>query len=374
MGNRLDTAVEKWKRLLWGEAECRETSGEAAFRQLQEEGFIAKRLEEYATWRHRDAFRRFEQYVNRRKRMRGRNWGSVAAVIAACLIGTLLLWQREDAGKQSDTVAKNTPAVIAPGSSKATLKLANGETVRVSGDSMQIAGHAGNKITYAGGQLTYRTEKAVTELVYNELEVPAGGECDILLEDGTQVWLNAASNLKYPVQFVGKERRVFLRGEAYFQVAKGTRPFIVTTGKGDIRVLGTVFNVRAYTEEPQMAATLVEGKVRISDKQAQLELSPGEQGIVTAAGQMEKHAVDIDEFIGWRKGIYVFKKQTLDNIMKDFERWYDVSVCFRNEELKKVAFTGNLKRYDNINAFLDILERTGDIKYDINGNTVIIYK
>lgn len=386
MHQRLEETVEQWKRLLWDEGgkeegkeeagrEQADLQGEAekeALGQLREEGFIARRLEEYAAWPSREAFRRFVRHVGRKRRMHRRLWGSAAAV-AACLIGTLLLMQRED-GTPAFPPTPDTPEIIAPGSARATLRLADGKTVQVAGDSMQIAGHAGNRITYEGGQLTYRTENKVTELVYNELEVPAGGECDIVLEDGTQVWLNAASKLKYPVQFVGGERRVSLRGEAYFKVAKGTRPFIVATERGEIRVLGTSFNVRAYTGDDAMATTLVEGKVRISDKQAHLELAPGEQGIVTATGRMEKRPVDIDEYIGWRKGVYVFRKQTLGNIMKDLERWYNVSVFFRNAELEAVTFTGNLKRYDNINAFLELLQRTGDIHYNISNHTVIIYK
>ena len=149
---------------------------------------------------------------------------------------------------------------------------------------------------------------------------------------------------------------------------------MVSTSRGDIRVLGTTFNVKSYDEEIAMQATLVEGKVLVAQGQKEMELAPGEQGTVTNAGIMAKRAVDVDEFVGWRKGIYVFKKQPLEDIMRDLSRWYGVSVFFQNEGLKQVSFTGNLKRYDNINEFLDVLQRTGDVKYRINNNTVIIYE
>jgi len=264
--------------------------------------------------------------------------------------------------------------VVMPGSTKATLRLAGGETVDIRGDSMQIAGKGESHIHYAGGKLTYAKKEKAAKLVYNELEVPVAGECSLVLDDGTQVWVNADSRLRYPVQFVGEERKVFLEGEAYFVVAKESKPFVVSTSRGDIRVLGTTFNVKSYNSEPEMQATLVEGKVLVAQGQREMELVPGEQGTVSASGEMAKRAVDVDEFVGWRKGIYVFKKQPLEDIMRDLSRWYGVSVFFQNEGLKQVSFTGNLKRYDNINEFLDVLQRTGDVKYRINNNTVIIYE
>ena len=173
---------------------------------------------------------------------------------------------------------------------------------------------------------------------------------------------------------MGKERKVFLEGEAYFVVTKDSIPFVVSTSRGDIRVLGTTFNVKAYEEEIAMQATLVEGKVLVAQGEKEIELAPGEQGTVTANGEMEKREVDVEEFVGWRTGVYVFRKQALGNIMRDLSRWYGVSVFFQNEDLKQVCFTGNLKRYDTINEFLNVLQRTGDIRYRTNSNTVIIYE
>ena len=123
-----------------------------------------------------------------------------------------------------------------------------------------------------------------------------------------------------------------------------------------------------------MAATLVEGKVRVAKGEEGMDLAPGEQGTVTAAGVMEKREVDVDEFVGWKKGIYVFKRQRLENIMRDLSRWYGMEVFFQSQALRALPFTGNLRRYENINGFLDVLERTGELKYRINDSTVIIYK
>lgn len=384
-GDKLKYMSDVVRRLLWGEVteeereqwmrEVEEAHCGEVLERLSDEGYVDRRLAGYKAWDEKEAFRRFVEEVERikkRRQLRRRMaWSAVAAGVA-CLVGVALLLVPD---RQVELpVAEVRNEVVVPGSTKATLRLAGGETVDIRGDSMQITGKGKSHILYAGGKLTYAKKEKVAELVYNELEVPVAGECSLVLDDGTQVWVNADSRLKYPVQFVGEERKVFLEGEAYFIVAKDSLPFVVSTSRGDIRVLGTTFNVKSYDEEVAMQATLVEGKVLVAQGQKEMELAPGEQGTVTDAGIMAKRAVDVDEFVGWRKGIYVFKKQPLEDIMRDLSRWYGVSVFFQNEGLKQVSFTGNLKRYDNINEFLDVLQRTGDVKYRINNNTVIIYE
>lgn len=373
------------RRLLWGEPTAEERErwtrevedahcGEVLER-LEDEDYVERRLAGYRTWDDKKAFRQFVERVTRIRRQRQLRrriaWSGVAAGIA-CVVGFVFFLEPEQQAELPLAEVRNE--VVMPGSTKATLRLAGGETVDIRGDSMQIAGKGESHIHYAGGKLTYAKKEKAAKLVYNELEVPVAGECSLVLDDGTQVWVNADSRLRYPVQFVGEERKVFLEGEAYFVVAKESKPFVVSTSRGDIRVLGTTFNVKSYDEEVAMQATLVEGKVLVAQGQKEMELAPGEQGTVTDAGIMAKRAVDVDEFVGWRKGIYVFKKQPLEDIMRDLSRWYGVSVFFQNEGLKQVSFTGNLKRYDNINEFLDVLQRTGDVKYRINNNTVIIYE
>lgn len=373
------------RRLLWGEPTAEERErwtrevedahcGEVLER-LEDEDYVERRLAGYRTWDDKKAFRQFVERVTRIRRQRQLRrriaWSGVAAGIA-CVVGFVFFLEPEQQAELPLAEVRNE--VVMPGSTKATLRLAGGETVDIRGDSMQIAGKGESHIHYAGGKLTYAKKEKAAKLVYNELEVPVAGECSLVLDDGTQVWVNADSRLKYPVQFVGEERKVFLEGEAYFIVAKDSLPFVVSTSRGDIRVLGTTFNVKSYDEEIAMQATLVEGKVLVAQGQKEMELAPGEQGTVKDAGIMAKRAVDVDEFVGWRKGIYVFKKQPLEDIMRDLSRWYGVSVFFQNEGLKQVSFTGNLKRYDNINEFLDVLQRTGDVKYRINNNTVIIYE
>ena len=384
-GDKLKYISDVMRRLLWGETteeereqwmrEVKEAHCGEVLEQLSDKSYVNRRLEGYKAWDEKEAFRRFVEEVKRikkRRQIRRRMaWSAVAAGIA-CLVGVALL--PEPAWKTEPSALAVQNEVVMPGSTKATLRLAGNETIRITENSMQIAGKEKSHIRYADGKLTYAAKEEAAELVYNELEVPVTGEFNVVLDDGTQVWVNAASHLKYPVQFVGKERKVFLEGEAYFVVTKDSIPFVVSTSRGDIRVLGTTFNVKAYEEEIAMQATLVEGKVLVAQGEKEIELAPGEQGTVTANGEMEKREVDVEEFVGWRTGVYVFRKQALGTIMRDLSRWYGVSVFFQNEDLKQVCFTGNLKRYDTINEFLNVLQRTGDIRYRTNSNTVIIYE
>lgn len=230
-------------------------------------------------------------------------------------------------------------------------------------------------IKYENGEISYETERVSTEIVYNELEVPRGGECIITLDDGTRVWVNAETRLKYPVTFVGENREVILEGEAFFDVVKNEKPFIVKTSFGDVRVLGTSFGINAYVDAPESYTTLVRGKVSVETGTSDpLVIQPGEQVVTSKDGKMIRQEVDVEEFVGWKDGMYVFREKHLGDIMKTLERWYNISVLFEEEELRGLLFTGNLKRYDDINVFFDALTRTGDIKYRVDGNHVILYK
>lgn len=205
------------------------------------------------------------------------------------------------------------------------------------------------------GVLTYenarKEEVRPMEVMYNTLEVPRGGEYDLVLEDGTRVWLNADSRLKYPVVFPGSERRVMLEGEAYFEVARDTnRPFLVETGVQSLRVLGTAFNVCAYPDEPDIYTTLVHGSVALSTggQGHECVLVPGEQAVCHVHnGSFTVGKVDVSQVAAWKKGLFVFENQNLEQIMLKLARWYNVTVFFRNEAAKTIEFRGNLPKYSN---------------------------
>lgn len=335
----------------------------------QENDFLAGKWNEYRLYSSQEAYRRFLEQVRPHNVWKKAIPIGIAASVLL-LLGTWILWP----GQQAEITVVAEETVIEPGIKKALLKLADGSTVNVRGDSMHVETLNGVKIAYADGAISYRAEEEIKELVYNELIVPVAGECFITLDDGTRVWMNSDSKLKYPVRFTGEERKVFLEGEAYFDVVKDGKPFIVNTSLGDIRVLGTSFDVKAYRQEKQMLATLVSGKISFQDGAENVELTAGEQIVVAEGKGIVKRQVDVMEYVGWKEGWYVFKNQPLETIMTDLCRWYGVAVFYQNAGLKQVTFTGNLKRYDTINTFMEVLKRTGDVKYNINGNTIILFQ
>ena len=211
---------------------------------------------------------------------------------------------------------------------------------------------------------------------YHTVIVPRGGEYDLVLEDGTRVWLNADSRLKYPVVFPGSERRVMLEGEAYFEVARDTnRPFLVETGVQSLRVLGTAFNVCAYPDEPDIYTTLVHGSVALSTggQGHECVLVPGEQAVCHVHnGSFTVGKVDVSQVAAWKKGLFVFENQNLEQIMLKLARWYNVTVFFRNEAAKTIEFRGNLPKYSNFRSVLQVIEKSSYVKFDVKGKTVTV--
>ena len=362
---------EEWEHL---QKELRNETVRRVYEHIRQQSFIRGKLDEYSEYKADVAYRSFLKSMGGRKDKKLISWKIIAvAAMLVLLVGTLALMKTKQAREVLPVTGAIQNDVVLPGMKKAQLKLADGQTVNVTGDSMQIRQSDGTQIKYTDGRIAYEKIESVAILMYNELIVPIAGECYITLDDGTRVWMNADSKLKYPVKFLGDERKVFLEGEAYFEVVKDAKPFIVSTQLGDIQVLGTSFDVKAYREEEKMYATLVTGKVCFQG-QEKMEINPGEQVMATSDGKVEKRTVNIDEYIGWKNGVYIFKDQPLERIMNDLSRWYDVSVFYQNPAVRKITFTGNLKRYDRINTFMEVLQRTGDVRYKISGNTIILFK
>lgn len=316
-----------------------------------------------------------------RRRFWMRGWHAVAAVLL--LAAGISFWWLQFA-PHSGEVAGPVP-IIEPGAPKARLVLTDGSVIDVGKKDVQVVVN-GVKVDYdKRGLLSYHTPQApadpaaqdagLPEPAYNKLIIPRGGENTVVLSDGTTVRLNAGSRLTYPVFFTGRERRVLLEGEAYFEVTRDEkRRFVVETSFGDISVLGTAFNVHAYGDSKACYTTLVQGKVSVETKNhGQLSLLPGEQAVVSPAGA-EKKEVDVEEYVGWVNGVYLFKNKPLEDIMDTFSRWYDITVFYETPALRRLAYSGNVKRYDSINSFLDALALTGDIRYKINGKRVLIYE
>ncbi len=344
------------------------------YKELSDRGYLKKQFMEYEKYSSQKAYCEFKERRGHSGRIRIVRWVAVVAAVWVLALG-VTLWMTF--GKKENVAPLPVASKIIPaGEKKATLTLADGTEVHVEEITAQILQEKGMNIEYRNGEIVYhKSEEETTEVVYNKLEVPRGGECMIKLDDGTKVWVNAETKLKYPVAFVGDRREVVLEGEAFFDVAKNEKPFIVETSFGDVRVLGTAFGISAYASESESYTTLVRGKVSVEREGGEpVVILPGEQVVTSKDGKMIKQQVDVEEFVGWKDGIYVFKEKSLGEIMKTLERWYNISVDFQDKSLVDLPFTGNLKRYDDINVFFDALTRTGDMKYRVEGNQVILFK
>ena len=348
---------------------------EHAFQRMISEDFYTVGMEKLETYDYRVAYGRFLQkkYQRRRKRRFLISMARVAAVALPFVMAVVLYvgLNREEEQTLRPSLASN----ILPGTSKAVLTLANGQMIplgKETTDSTIITD--GTQISASGSGITYADGGESEAVVYNKLDIPRGGEFCLTLSDGTRVWLNSETSIQYPVVFGTKERRVFIQGEAYFEVAKDAKkPFTVQFMSSSVTVLGTSFNIRAYPEEKRSQTTLAEGSVRIYSPGSSMLLKPGEQAEVSAlSGEMVKQEVEVKNFTSWKDGRFVFEQQPLEDIMRTLERWYDIRVIFKDEGAKRISLSGNMKRYGDFSQVMKMLQMTGDVRFELHGNDVYI--
>ena len=257
------------------------------------------------------------------------------------------------------------------------LILGNGELIDLGKRQERVVDAGkGTKIRIGENVVSYQTgeqeEAPIQEM--NTVRVPRGSEYRLILSDGTKVWLNAESQLIYPVRFTGENREVIMKGEACFEVAKKEKqPFVVKVDEIEVLVTGTLFNVEAYPETKEVKMTLVEGRVEVKTEEHRQLLSPDEQALVDKQeGQIRVRKVVAEEYIGWTRGEFRFTRTRLEEVMTRLARWYDVEVFFAVPDLKNARFTLNLERYDNINKILSKIEKTGRVHFRIQGQCIIV--
>lgn len=265
---------------------------------------------------------------------------------------------------------------VPPGGNRATLTLADGSIIDLADAQNGALAEQGNsRVIKIGGKLAYNTSSEnEVEIVYNIVSTPKGGQYQIELPDGTQVWLNAASSLRFPTSFTGKERRVeIMNGEAYFEVAKNKKmPFIVRLNSAEIQVLGTHFNVMAYAEEATVKTTLLEGSIKFVQQQRGLLLKPGEQIQLSKDGSTKIESdVDTDQVVAWKNGLFQFDNSDIETVMRQLSRWYDVSVVYSNTNIKHL-FVGEMPRSSTLSEILKALELTSRIHFKIDGKKIIV--
>ena len=232
------------------------------------------------------------------------------------------------------------------------------------------------EIKVDGETISYLKEvpKVIGE-AFNTLIIPKGGEYKIVLADGSRVWLNSETEFRYPVHFTGDFRKVYLKGEAYFEVARQeTMPFIVETSGGiDVRVLGTRFNVASYENDADVVTTLAEGSVEVYTDEKVMRIRPDEQVLVhKSSGVFERRQVDAATYLAWKDGKFIFEDQTLEQIIRQLQRWYQMDVFYSSEAVKQYRFSGDLKKYDDFGKIVEMIEEVAGLQISIKNNCVII--
>lgn len=288
-----------------------------------------------------------------------RKWLAAASVLLIISIGAYLWNASKKTTGNTEGIAKTI--AIAPGSNGAILTLANGTTVVL--DSLAnglVATQNGSQVVLNNGQLVYNSVESVDgEPVFNTMTTPKGRQFKLTLPDGSQVWLNASSSIRYPTIFTGNERTVEVTGEVYFEVAKNKQlPFRVNVNsKAEVEVLGTHFNINSYNNEPSINTTLLEGSVRVSTTGGQAVLKPGEEAKIATDISVVKN-VDTEKVMAWKNGIFNFEGLTLREMMRQIERWYDIEVVYE-DNVPNIEFFGKMSRNTNLDDVLIAMKGFG---------------
>lgn len=282
-------------------------------------------------------------------------------------------WQKDHEVQNPEVVQTG----IVPGSTKAILEFASGKRVYLDKKEEKLGRLLKQYgISEEDSLLAYRSSETVLANEYHTLVVPRGGEFILALEDGTKVWINAESVLKYPVRFTDGQRKVYLlEGEAYFRVERDTlRPFYVETSGMTVCVTGTEFNVMAYKNKETVETTLAKGAVNISVGDQSTKLLPGDQAVFSKSrGELVKKQVDVSYYTSWKEGIFEFEDMPLQEVAEQLGRWYDVDFFFMNENVKHVCFTGAVRKTRSLEFILNIIRDTRAVNYQIKGKTITIY-
>ena len=315
-------------------------------------------------------------------------WPRIAIAASLFILFSLggYFWIRHSNRDAFEITAKND---LSPGKNSAVLTLANGKKILLSDAANgQLASEEGIIISKTkNGQLIYRVTDAGNGDInqFNTLETRNGEQYQVVLPDGSHIWLNATSSLRYPTAFSGKERVVELRGEGYFEIAKvfsslrggtpkqSTRvPFIVKTKTQQVEVLGTHFNINAYDDEPLTRTTLIEGSVQVSSGAPTVLLKPGEQSILVG-NQLNVNKANIEEAMSWKNGLFMFERENIESIMRKISRWYNVEVSYRGE-LPAESFSGVVNRFENVSQVLHLLSLTNRVHFKIEEGRIIVTK
>lgn len=347
------------------------------YEQLQKGELLDQKLIDYNMINRAGDCEKFIATRRKRNRLSIRTFARYAAILLLPLgiAIAILLWE----SKPEPVIS--IAEVIKPGGHKAILTTGSGERVLLSDSTLaplreqngMIVNVQNNKVFYEAHQDTLVME---TQPIFNTLQVPRGGEYFLTLSDGTQVWLNAESEIRYPIQFTGGKRVVYLEGEAFFTVTPDKeKPFVVVSPKASVSVLGTEFNLRAYADEEDVQTTLVSGSVIMQSEKykQQIKLVPGEQGTLDIkTGNLRKQEVDTYLYSAWKDGRFVFRNTRLEDLFNILSRWYDLHVFYLNTEVKDIRFTGDINKTEDFKSILKIIENNERVTFNVNQRTVSV--
>ena len=351
------------------------SENERLFQEICEEENIKQNMQKRQTFHAEDGWEGVQRKIQRHRfRHRILNICKYAAIfIFPVAIATVAIYK---SGNEPQPLSQVEEQIV-PGGKKAVLILDNGEAIDLKSTSgVELKEKDGTVIQVDSTVLNYQQAPARTseKLAYNKVNVPRGGEYQLMLSDGSKVQLNSMSSIRFPVQFAQDCRLVELEGEAYFEVSKTGQPFIVQTKGMKIEVLGTTFNISAYANE-EYQTTLVSGSVKVQTENGSNRiLKPSEQACITpGSNQINVRNVDTAFYTSWIHGKINFKDQRLDDIMKTLARWYDMDVVYENEATKELRFGCYVNRYNEITPLVKLLEQTGRVTVTVEGKTIKIF-
>lgn len=296
-----------------------------------------------------------------------------AAIVLILSMGGVFYFSGDKEQTEILPIAKNEVQV--PGS-RAVLILPDGRKVDLENEVLRSdLAQSDSLLLVSARSLKYRDiDSPDTTEIFHTLEIPRGGEYLLTLSDGTMIYLNSESTLSFPVKFQGKERKVYLTGEAYFKVAKNTEhPFVVTAGELEVLVTGTTFGVRAYKDEKDIQTTLESGQVTVRVEGKSVKLVPNKQVLFNKSTMgLEVRDVDVDLYLAWADGRLVYDNCPLEKILTDLGRWYNIDVFYSRDELRSYQFSLNMKKHEEFTQVLELIGKTGEVQFEIKDNTVIV--
>ena len=330
--------------------------------------FVKTEEEEERGWR------QLQQKARSGRSVRKIKWFPYAAAIVLILsVGGVFYFSGDKEQTEILPIAKNEVQV--PGS-RAVLILPDGRKVDLENEVLRSdLAQSDSLLLVSARSLKYRDiDSPDTTEIFHTLEIPRGGEYLLTLSDGTMIYLNSESTLSFPVKFQGKERKVYLTGEAYFKVAKNTEhPFVVTAGELEVLVTGTTFGVRAYKDEKDIQTTLESGQVTVRVEGKSVKLVPNKQVLFNKSTMgLEVRDVDVDLYLAWADGRLVYDNCPLEKILTDLGRWYNIDVFYSRDELREYNFSLNMKKHEEFTQVLELIGKTGEVQFEIKDNTVIV--